>query len=562
MGMVTQLLIRLIFLFLPIIAFSVHSSSCLIQGDMVKDMIYSYTNYACNVYVVGGKYYYVIPSCKFIYPLCIIPRVDVNDDKIIIYIGNHIFRINVPNTFPEIITGVDVNGYRSVWVRMSKNKMYKITKLGVEIISNDKVVKNIKFDYSRYIKQLIPSDLYVRYYRYFINSNNVRLYLYVAYAIWCCFRIDVKVNGNSLSYNIEEVDFNSIPDMYNLVVNSFRFPFVIITSNGITPYIKVLKSVYELGYYVPSQLLSRALGLLMVKLAMDYNVNFESVLPVKLVFPDEYIEYANRDSVWRLLLAVPVSASFDIIYKLIAIKYFETIYNFSRELLDILGLSNLGSLSVILDDLVALPFIEAFDIGTSYVVKWVCDYLGLPYEYHYDTPTLPAYMVYWLTGNESLADEVYDVSSYFSFLTSYIYTNSDVVYPRVISSRYNIPRVLSGFAFGLAKGIEFSIVNLNPRRMYVVPEDTFLSCLPYPIAAPVSYVCDSGCLGMFPVPKILSFISFVNSYHDSIVSLYGLLWYTLTLLKHGYIQPGLIFDILWTTVQSYIIKALTGVDVL
>jgi len=154
---------------------------------------------------------------------------------------------------------------------------------------------------------------------------------------------------------------------------------------------------------------------------------------------------------------------------------------------------------------------------------------------------------------------VYDVSSYFSFLTSYIYTNSDVVYPRVISSEYDIPRVLSGFAFGLAKGIEFSIVNLNPRRMYVVPEDTFFSYLPYPVAAPVSYILDSDCIDVSSTPKILSFI---GKYCYTIICLYGLLWYTLTLLKHGYIQPGLIFDILWTTVQSYIIKALTGVDIL
>jgi len=541
----------------------IYPSNCLIQGDMIKDMKYSFTDYVCNVFVVGREYYYV-PPYKFIHPLCLTPspQVDIIDDKIVIYFGNNTFSVNIPNIFPEIITGINKCDNNVIWIRISKNKMYKITKLGINVIIDNKITKSIKFNYGKYTSRFAPSSAYIIYYKYLINSNNVKLSIYIADDPFY-FCIDVKVNKNKLNYNIKMVNSNEIPiyNIENIWMGPFYFPFVIITPSRVIPYIRVVKPIH-CGYYVPSQLLSRALGLLMVKLAMDYNVNFESVLPVKLVFPDEYIEYAKRDSVWRLLLAIPVSASFDVIYKLIAIKYFETIYNFSRELLDILGLSNLGDLSVILDDLVALPFIEAFDIGTSYVVKWVCDYLGLPYEYHYDTPTLPAYMVYWLTGSGSLADEVYDVSSYFSFLTSYIYTNSDVVYPRVISSKYNIPRVLSGFAFGLAKGIEFSIVNLNPRRMYVVPEDTFLSCLPYPLAAPVSYVCDSGCLGMFPVPKILSFISFINSYHDSIVSLYGLLWYTLTLLKHGYIQLGLIFDILWTTVQSYIIKALTGVDVL
>ena len=498
--------------------------------------------------LVSAKHYVINPSNSI--------GVDVLNNKILIalYPGKE-FTIELPKYYPELLVFNDI-GDIQLWI-ICRNRIYFI---------NEDV-----FDISKkYSKENPLISQYPIFYSYNFSSDKLYLNVYIATNV--CIHYEFNASG-LINRNIQNnVNKNIINDMYSYFENYYdKIPFVIL----ITPNSKivVVKTEFSIdisdmtnfmlsGYYVPSQLLSRVLGLLMVKLAMDYNVNFEGALPVKLVFPGEYIEYAEHDSVWRLLLAVPVSASFDVIYKLIAIKYFETIYNFSRELLDILGLSNLGDLSVILDDLAALPFIEAFDIGTSYVVKWICDYLGLPYEYHYDTPTLPAYMVYWLTGNESLADEVYDVSSYFSFLTSYIYTNSDVVYPRVISSKYNIPRVLSGFAFGLAKGIEFSIVNLNPRRMYVVPEDTFLSCLPYPVAAPVSYVCDSGCLGMFPVPKILSFISFINSYHDSIVSLYGLLWYTLTLLKHGYIQLGLIFDILWTTVQSYIIKALTGVDVL
>jgi len=383
---------RVLAIIFSLILFTIlHPSRSYLSGNALTDINYIQEYHGncitiINDYDINSSLVVPLKSTRIV-KLSDLSNVTVFNNVVLMVINNKVYSIKLPNSFPKVVIYNSTSSFY-LWVickyksyyriyNIDENAYYLIKKQTKEEYIN---LSNPMFYSYKFVDDMLHLNVYFESHNHYICIhyvfNNVTLVSY------------------NITWKISNKNVISMIKYYHQYTR--KLPFIIcITPNSIIviarPWITLNKVDGCEGYYIPSQLLSRALSLLVMNLTINYGVN--GLLPIKMVFPGEYIEYAKRDSVWRLLLAVPVSASFDVIYKLIAIKYFETIYNFSRESLDILGISNLGDLSVILDDLVALPFIEAFDIGTSYVVKWVCDYLGLPYEYHYDTPILPSRLV-------------------------------------------------------------------------------------------------------------------------------------------------------------------------
>jgi len=508
-------------LYLMIILYTVphYSYAFVVEGDEVTDFKFACERFIPKLVLVKSG-----SPCFVNYNGCIIEtsvsKVDIKGEKVLLKTSFGNINICIDNT--GILVYYDQTKGINIYAFVG-GRVYHISPNYVELLSATGDVLRI------YKNEHLKSECPIIYYTYYLDNSKLVVTIYSQPSMFSpYYKVYITINLSNSNSNVKfsVVKVSNVPARLLYLNNFYTTLFVIfhgingyklIASNYI-PY-KLMLMEFSSTEFGISQLTTRVLLAILMKLLLNNIgiVNVFKYIPFNVIVYDYipgYNDMTNK-SYLDLLMNLALAMMLDIGTKVAAIYYTKMISSITRVLGSIVGLM-----------INNIPFVGIFTVVCSLMLKFILSILGIPYYEVYPYPVI-----------------------------SYISSNCEEAIIRVQKECYNVPIYYSTTTFAIGETLSriligvLNITDLNGIFDNLVNRtfsfDIF-SILPYPMAVECHFYGDMSALK--PLYSNIIPIDY------ALVNLY--------LLLHGYVSIPELIDLSWLTVQCYIVRYLTGEDLL